>query len=147
MNWDYIAGFFDGEGNVHIHPIRGPKGPKAYHLLVRIYSTNKEVLGKIWEFLGNRGNIYIKKFTIDNIDRNLLYELTITKKEDCLFILRNIVDYCIIKKDQVDYLLKNFSFLRGNNNLSFDLDKFRSFNTRKNVNKFTKNYTITAHTE
>jgi len=42
MNWDYLAGFLDGEGSIIIKPPR-----------VRLYisNTNKEVLEKIRDFV------------------------------------------------------------------------------------------------
>jgi len=147
MNWEYLAGFFDGEGNLNIGFIKN----LAYQLRVRIYSTNKDVLEKINEFLGNKGHIYIKNASKNNPNRNLLYELAILKKEDCLFFLTNIYPFSIIKKEQIGYLLKNFDFLRGNksgghNNINFDIDKFRSFNTRKNTGNFIKTHTISRST-
>ena len=153
MNWEYIAGFFDGEGNLQMHPIRKDGKIRAYQLLTRIYSTNKEVIEKIKDFLGGKGHIYIKKASKNNPDRNIVYEFVIAKKEDSLFFLKNIIPYSVIKRDQINYLLTNFDFSvghisrRGHTNITFDLDKFRSFTTRKNTDKFIKTHTIKALTE
>lgn len=149
MNWEYIAGFFDGEGNLNIGFI---KNKLSYQLRIRFYSTDKDVLEKIKEFLRNKGYIYTKKASRNNPNRNLVYEFVILKKEDCLYFLKNISPYSVIKKEQINYLLENFDFLRGNrygghSNVNFDIDKFRSFNTRKGTNKFIKNYTIKSFTE
>lgn len=132
MNWDYIAGFFDGEGNIHLNTIRDKKEEnklKGLEILCRIYNTNKEILEQIRVFLGF-GNIYKKKHDV--------FELVISKKEQTNFFLRNIQGKTILKKGQIDYVLANYSFDR-NSNLGFDVDKFRSFITRKNVEKFRKN--------
>jgi len=149
MNWDYLAGFFDGEGNLHTGFI---KNKQACQLRIRIYSTNQGVLEQIKEFLGDEGYIYTKKASRNDPNRNLVYEFVILKKEDCLLFLKNIYPYSIIKKEQITYLLENFDFSRGNragghNNLHFDIDKFRSFNTRKNTNNSIKNHTIKSLTE
>jgi hypothetical protein len=147
MNWEYIAGFFDGEGNFQVNPVRSAGKMKSYQLLIRIYSTNKEILERINEFLDYKGHIYTKKASRDNPNRNLVYEFVVAKKENCLLFLQNIFPHLIVKKAQIDYLLTHFIFSRGDKNLSFDLDKFRSFHTRLNTSKFIKNHTITPLTE
>jgi hypothetical protein len=131
MNWDYISGFFDGEGNLHISISKKNYEHSAYQLMIRLYSSDDKVLLKIKEFLGF-GYIYLKK-------ASGVYELTITKKKDVLTFLMNIKDKVILKKSQTEFILQNYSFERKNNAL-FDLDTFRSFITRKNVIR--KNHTI-----
>ena len=123
MDWNYIAGYFDGEGNLHVTEV---KGRGAYHLQIRIYSSDEKSLKKIQEYLGY-GKIYLRKKTE-------VGELTIAKKEDCLNFLNNIQELVILKQGQVKFLLENYSFERTNN-LSFDLDKFRGFVKRKNVTR------------
>lgn len=125
MNWDYIAGFFDGEGNINVSKTCDyKKGGHNLVIMIRIYQSSKEVLEEIKAFIGY-GSIYCKK-------SNLVFELTFSKKENVSAFLSNIKDKVILKKEQVNYLLNNYSFNRGNNP-SFDVDKFRSFITRKNV--------------
>lgn len=126
MNWDYLAGFFDGEGNLHITPLKKNNITIAYQLKVRLYSSDDKVLLKIKEFLGY-GSIYLKKVSG-------VYELNITKKENVLNFFANIKDKLIIKKDQTEFVIQNYSFKRENN-LYFDVDKFRSFIKRKNVKR------------
>jgi len=123
MDWNYIAGYFDGEGNLHVTEV---KGRGAYHLQIRIYSSDEKSLKKIQEYLGY-GKIYLRKKTE-------VGELTIAKKEDCLNFLNNIQELVILKQGQVKFLLENYSFERTNN-FSFDLDRFRSFVKRKNVTR------------
>jgi len=121
MDWNYIAGYFDGEGNLHVTKVRG-KG--AYHLQIRIYSSDDKSLNAIQKYL-NYGKIYLRKKTG-------VGELIIHKKEDCFNFLKNVKDLVILKQEQVQFLLEHYSFERVNN-LDFDLDKFRSFIKRKNV--------------
>ena len=73
------------------------------------------------------GKIYLKKST--GVD-----EPTIAKKNESLKFLQQMKGLVIIKKGQVDFLLENYSFKRQNN-FNFNLDKFRSFVTRKNVKR------------
>lgn len=126
MNQDYIAGFFDGRGNLHITPLKKNNITIAYQLKARLYSSDGKVLLKIKEFWGY-GNIYFKK-VFD------VYELNIMKKKEVLDFLINIKDKLIIKKSQTEFVIQNYSFKRENN-LYFDVNKFRSFIKRKNVKR------------
>lgn len=91
-----------------------------------MYSSDGKVLLKIKEFWGY-GNIYFKK-VFD------VYELNIMKKKEVLDFLINIKDKLIIKKSQTEFVIQNYSFKRENN-LYFDVNKFRSFIKRKNVKR------------
>ena len=127
MDWDYLAGFFDGEGNLHINYIKN----KTYQLFIRIYSSDERILKEIQNFL-KYGKIYEKMKTG-------VFELVISKKEYCRQVLESIKDKVILKRNQIAFLLDNFEFNKSNN-LRFDLDKFRGFITRKNVVR--KNHTL-----
>jgi len=132
MNWDYVAGFFDGEGNIHINVVRSKAQNnklKSLQLVCRIYSSNKDILLQLQTFLGF-GNIYLKKKEI--------WELVISKKEDVQLFLSQIKEKVILKKDQISYALDNYSF-DHQSNFDFDIDKFRTFITRKNIDKFRTN--------
>jgi hypothetical protein len=126
MNWDYIAGYFDGEGNLNIACVGDKNLKKAYQLQIRIYSSDDKTLIAIQKYVGY-GKIYLRKKTE-------VSELTIVKKENCLDFLSHIKELVILKKEQVDFLLEHYSFKRVNN-LDFDLDRFRSFIKRKNVTR------------
>ena len=131
MNWSYIAGFFDGEGNLHLNFVKN----KTYlQLVCRIYSSDKKVLEKIKKFVGS-GQIYEKK----KPNLSTVYELLFSKKLNVLFFLKNILPHLIIKKEHVNYVLSKYNFERGTNK-DFDISEFRSFISRKNVDKFHKNY-------
>lgn len=135
MDYSYIAGFFDGEGSIKINFI---KKAIAYQVLVRIYSTEKKILEKIREFVGY-GHIYTK--TSKNENCRIVYEFSISKKAECLSFLKNIFNFSILKKQQIEYLLQNFNFGR-NSNKYFDIDKFVGFIKRKNQEKHRKYHTI-----
>ena len=139
MDWSYIAGFFDGEGNLHLNFV---KNKTQLQLTCRIYNSNIEVLNQLKEFIGN-GNIYSKK---NNENWSAVYELTINKKVEVLSFLESIFPYLIIKKEHVKYILENYNFERKSNK-DFNIRKFRSFISRKNVDKLRRNYKITRSTE
>ena len=133
MNWEYIAGFFDGEGNVSVSKISKKQGKVvAYQVLVRFYNSDLNVLNKIREFLGY-GKIYQNNKKTD--DRNTLYELTVSSKPQVQNTLTNLSKFSISKKEKIDYILKNFNFGYDNNS-SFNLDKFHTLTLRKNADKF-----------
>jgi hypothetical protein len=123
MDWGYITGFFDGEGNINI--IKNKK-KNSYYIQIRLYSTNKEVLEKIKEYI-KMGNVItrIRK----NPHHNPINELTITNKKEANLFLKNVRANCIIKKKIVEYLLSNFEF-NYNSNAFFDISKIREFNKR-----------------
>lgn len=135
MDWNYIAGFFDGEGNISINIIRKKGKIRGLQLACRMYNSNKEVLLKIKEFLGY-GNIYENKK--NSFNWRLVYELSINCKKNVLSFLINIKDIAYIKKEQIQFVLNNYHFEK-NNNFCFDVDKLRSFNKRLNKGIFTKN--------
>jgi|SRR3990167_8757903 len=130
MNWKYLAGFFDGEGNIHMMQ-NNQKISLNVQIRVRIYSLDKQILWDIQEFLGF-GKIYQKKKTG-------VSELAIISKKNNLKFLKGIYPHCLLKKPLVYYILDNYSFISGRNNQSFDFNKFHSFIKRKNVEKLRKN--------
>lgn len=95
MNWDYIAGFIDGEGSIIIKPPR-----------VRIYisNTDKKVLEGIKDFL-KCGYVYeVKRKNKPKWKRQ--YGFTIGDHKGCLIILEKLKGKLIIKKELCDDAIK-----------------------------------------
>lgn len=88
MNWDYLAGFLDGEGSIII---RSPR--------VRLYisNTDKNILDEIQKFL-NCGAVYHVKRN-DKPKWKKQYGWTVGNHKDCLRILRELNFRLILKKD------------------------------------------------
>lgn len=122
MNWSYIAGFFDGEGNFHLIFTK-----RSIQLVCRMYGESIGAFNEMINFMGF-GKIYFRK---DNLK---VPELTITKKSDVKNFLENIVPYLIVKKEHAKFIISEYSFER-NNNLDLDLEKFYSFVKRRNADK------------
>lgn len=131
MDWKYIAGYFDADGNFHVRYLATRP---SFQLLIRIYSTNHDVLKDIQEFVGY-GSIYIKKRRGKEKNWNTLYEYTIAKKSETKHFLAKILPYLIVKKNQGDFLFNNFNFDVGFSNVDFDIDKFRKPITRVGVKR------------
>ena len=124
MDWSYIAGFFDGEGNFHIIFTK-----RSIQIICRIYGNSVEVFNEMVKFMGF-GNVYIYKL------KNRVPELIISKKEEVKIFLDNIFPHLILKKEHALFIINSYNFEKGVNNLDVDIDKFHSFSNRKRKEKF-----------
>lgn len=90
MDWNYIAGFFDGEGTISCF---------GKHKVVRVVisQTNQEVLDKIKDFTGV-GNVIKETKRESHWKDSWIYY--ISKNEDSLMFLESLVDKLIVKKDR-----------------------------------------------
>ena len=88
MNWDYIAGFVDGEGSI-------VKRKKGYNLLIS--QTNAEVLENIRDFVGS-GYVYALAKRKRHWRDAWLYSAGGYKETH--FMLTHIVDKLIVKKEE-----------------------------------------------
>jgi hypothetical protein len=121
MDWSYIAGFFDGEGNFHIVFTK-----RSLQLVCRIYGNSVEVFNEMINFMGF-GKVYYGKGRVP--------ELIIQKKDEVKVFIEKITPFLILKRNQAIFLLKEYHFERDNN-LNLDLDKFHEFPRRKGKEKF-----------
>ncbi len=104
MEEKYIAGFFDGEGNINKIQQRG----KTFYQ-VRIYQGGErglKLLKEIQEFLGY-GNLYCRKFP-KHPKWNEVWELTISRKAQILDFKKRIGKFCKLKKFPADEELRVF---------------------------------------
>lgn len=92
MSWEYIAGFFDGEGCIYRF---NKNGSKIHSFRAFMSQNNKSPLYAIQSFL-----------TDYNID-SIMYkggrtesQLRITKQQDVLNFLDNILPYLIVKRQK-----------------------------------------------
>lgn len=93
----WLASAIDGEGSITID-----KKHKVYSL--RVTNTNKEFVEYANKLFGERNNLYIDKRKIDG--RKIMYVAHISNKKDVRKILKEIIPYLIIKKQQAIYLLE-----------------------------------------
>ncbi len=126
MDYQYLAGFFDGEGNINVLKQKG-----KYYFQLRFYNTEKEVLEKIIEFSGF-GKIYSRNHNIERYNR--IYELYIVKQEDIKKVLINLLPFVISKKNQAIFVLEKLK-LKPLTEGNFSKAEFQSFVKRKkNIN-------------
>lgn len=86
MNWDYIAGFFDGEGCIYHKP------PRIYQAI--LVQKDTTVLDIIKDFLTKEG------IECSRHQRPGLGELRIYQQRFTLKFLEKVVDNIIVKKEQ-----------------------------------------------
>jgi hypothetical protein len=103
MNWDYIAGFFDGEGYVFV----------GNRLLLSISQVNLSVLQEIQKFsgLGNiiENNDRQNKRWNENWQDSYIYQ--ITKTTEVAEFLEHIQEKVIVKKPKLEQALKQFEVI------------------------------------
>jgi hypothetical protein len=98
--WGYVAGFFDGEGNLH-----RDKFKSTVHL--RLDNTSKAVLEKIQSFTGygqisNRG-----RQKPHHKDR---YRLTVADHSKVLIMLEKMLPYLVVKESTAKQMIE---YIRG----------------------------------
>ena len=102
INWDYIAGFFDGEGSV-VHISGG-----SYR--IAIAQSNKEVLDIIANFLGEYGiHTWITYKQPTKLTRSPGYHLAFSKSTSVRFFLETIIDKIIVKRKRAIEVLENLT--------------------------------------
>lgn len=120
MDWSYIAGFFDGEGNFHMVFTK-----RSIQMVCRIYGDSEMAFKEMIKYMGF-GKIYYRN------GGERVPEINIHKKEEVKKFLENIIPHLVLKKAMAEFILENYDFGR-NNNLDFNREKFYSFVRRKNV--------------
>jgi len=103
MNWNYIAGFFDGEGSLTVYQKKKDKFGRAVTLAMS--QKPREVLEQIKLFLSKEGcKAYITKPSKRNI--NILYMGSATS---VLIFCNKVKDRTIVKKDKIIKAIKELS--------------------------------------
>jgi hypothetical protein len=94
ISWDFVAGFFDGEGSV--------VNDNNERYTLNMGNTNREILEVIKDFIGC-GNIHItyQKNNERGAHRKTMYNLRITHHLDCLRVAKELVGRCIIKREKL----------------------------------------------
>jgi len=94
MTWQYIAGFFDGEGYLGAFANRARKSEKKYWR-ISVAQKDKSVLEEILEFVGY-GYIYHNKTS--GVNRTGIYNYQIYKQRDVYKFLTFVLPFLIVKR-------------------------------------------------
>jgi intein-encoded DNA endonuclease-like protein len=89
MNWDYVAGFFDGEGSMVLTTdTSGAK--KSINVQVQMSQTDKNVLTVILDFLTSQGicgGIY-KREKANPFSTKPIYVLIVANRRNVMLMLK-----------------------------------------------------------
>jgi hypothetical protein len=88
MNWDYVAGYFDGEGSAGVY------GPSMATYRVAFHNTHIESLKRIHSFLGC-GRLLRRRPGV--LGKKTPYVLAINKIADLRKVIPPLLERCIIK--------------------------------------------------
>lgn len=96
ITWQYLAGWFDGEGTVHFSK------QQRYYLL-SFPNTDLKVMQEIQRFFHKEGiETNITSYQPKKGNYKLIYRITIAIQRDVLKILSYFKEYCITKKEDVE---------------------------------------------
>jgi hypothetical protein len=91
LSWGYVAGYFDGEGNVNLHITK--RGDWTHS--ISWFNTHLESLEEIYAFIGC-GRVAPR--AVSALGRKPSYVLRVTRKLDILRVLEHMEPLLIIKR-------------------------------------------------
>jgi hypothetical protein len=111
LNWDYVAGFFDGEGNISVGPNAARPSTGQYRAsFSQSGAIGGYILYKIKEFLAVNGIHSLLRMQSKETERHQTsYALLISGKTPLLSFLSAIFPYLCVKRTQAQDAIR---FLR-----------------------------------
>jgi len=106
MNWDYVAGLFDGEGSIQLK--KYPDSSKGRGIVLVIGITDRNVLDKLQEFLATQGikSYVYHRTTLRANETKPCQWWQISNKWDAVKFLHAIRDKSIVKQKRIDEALE-----------------------------------------
>ena len=121
MNWDYLAGFFDGEGTVHFVTLNGRR-----YARVGITQNDRPILEEIKTFLNSEG--YHRVTLVTSRHSPLATpehtELKVNAQVDILRLLQQLLPLAHVKRDKISETIREMQvgqILEGDLDKSFPL--------------------------
>lgn len=106
MNWEYIAGFFDGEGCIHMS--HGGRC-KTYVSICQSQDRGRRVLEEISKFLFEADMIHSVVSSYERKNRTkTMHLLTVKRREDVQCFLMYVLPLVRIKKVEAQDVLRYF---------------------------------------
>jgi hypothetical protein len=103
MDWEYVAGFLDGEGTVGSWASRGR--PNAIHRL-SWYNTHRPTLERLRDFM-RYGSLRERTWHNPRRGTKPIYELTIGARVQVQAVLQHVIPYLIEKRFAAESLLQD----------------------------------------
>jgi hypothetical protein len=97
MTWDYIAGYFDGEGHVGVHR---PTERNRPHCSLAWFNTHRPSLDAMREFM----QVGIVKPRKVQARYKPAFVLLIQSRRDLLAALPHLLEFCIVKQEELQVL-------------------------------------------
>jgi len=119
MSWQYIAGFFDGEGSV----VRRKDESRDTYIL-SICNTNLEILEKIRDFMGC-GRIFVDKRSKQNPKHSTRYQLRINAYKDVIRVASKIAPFSFIKRELLEEAIRHNSSRHYARNKQYDVNRMK----------------------
>jgi hypothetical protein len=105
LEYAYLAGFFDGDGCVNIAKHTGPRCISPSYGLRLIFAQSDGPFLKYWQAKTGIGRVYERTQESNLSPTHPGYHWRINTRE-AEGLLRRIVDYVVLKRDQVQVALK-----------------------------------------
>ena len=106
----YLAGIIDGEGCLRLSKSSRPNNKCAYHISIVIANTSVHLFD--WLNVRIPGKMYTSR---QNHEKwRGCYHWTLTGTNQCLYFLKQIEPYLVIKKEQAQVLMNGYVHLSNN---------------------------------
>jgi hypothetical protein len=105
MDWEYVAGFLDGEGTVGMWAAQGR--PSAITRL-SWYNTHVQTLERLNDFIGY-GSVRQKTWRSQRQGSKPIYELTIGTRAHLRPVLQQVIPYLIEKRSAAEAMLQHIT--------------------------------------
>lgn len=113
VNWQYVAGFFDGEGSVFATKQIRKDGRIASRINISLTNTNEEVIKAISEFTDLKLKKYFYK---NNTGKHLRIDIKSSGSKSINF-LKSIYPYSIARKKQIKIAIRFMDTIRDKKSL------------------------------
>lgn len=117
MDWNYIAGFFDGEGNITIHKPNERGATKYVAISVAQKESKADVIYIMKEFLEKEGietHLYLQKTQGEKWEN--MVALRIANKKNGEKFLKKIIGKLYVKKSEAEKALEFYTTFKRNIN-------------------------------
>lgn len=158
INWSWIAGFFEGEGTLDIHPSKSPRIPVgwSFSCMMNINQVDDGNLNELYREISN----YLNKFQIrcmigklrstENKNWKKSATLSLYGTDNCLKFINMILPHMNLKNKiaQVELMRKGITLMKNRKHASMEgvldlmdiIDEIRSHRTDRGKRKYTRQY-------
>jgi hypothetical protein len=104
LSWEYIAGFFDGEGSIQCCRYPSKRGLHCLLSLPQLES-NGEVLSRIKKAWAKEG-VWVRDYIDSRPSNRNIRVLRVYKQDDIEYVLKKMLPHLVVKKQAAKDALK-----------------------------------------